>query len=170
MTLNKFLNRARGLGDEKPKTEPLQYCILLPDSTVQSDDKGALIYTDVELLKEACLAVSGVPSTVEAAALIVKQADELVEVRDRVASLQIQLDRAVQHGNFIGNKSVQTVKGRDDAVKRIEWLEGAMEFAIEQLHHSYNDAPDWLEKDTHGWIRRAAIELRDALNRKVSGS
>ena len=81
--------------------------------------------------------------------------------------MQIQLDRAIQHGNFIGNKSAQTVKDREDAQKRIEWLESAMTFAIEQLHHSYNDAPDWLEKDTHGWIRRAAIELRDAINRKA---
>jgi hypothetical protein len=166
MTLNKILNRARGQGDERSKTDPLRYCILLPDTTVQSDDKGPVIYTDVELLKESCLAAGGIPSTVEAAELIVKQADELVEVRDRSASLQIQIDRAVQHSNFIGNKSVQMVKERDDAVKRIEWLESAVEFAIEQLHHSYNDAPDWLEKDTHGWIRRAAIELRDALKRK----
>ena len=168
MTLNKFLNLARGQTDDKPKTEPLRYCIILPDASAQTDEKGPVIYTDVELLNEACKAAGGIPSTVEAAEQIVKQANELDELRAQAASLQIQVDRAIQHGNFIGNKSAQTTKEREDALKRIEWLENAMTFAIEQLHHSYNDAPDWLEKDTHGWIRRAAIELRDALNRKAT--
>ncbi|HEX7588599.1 MAG TPA: hypothetical protein VF478_09815 [Anaerolineae bacterium] len=165
MTLNKFWNLARGQADDKPKTDPLRYCIILPDASAHSDEKGPLIYTDAEVLKEACQTAGGIPSTFEAAEQIVKQANELDELHAQVASFQIQLDRAVQHSNFIGNKSAQTVKEHEDAAKRIEWLESAMKFAIEQLHHSYNDAPDWLEKDTHGWIRRAAIELRDALNR-----
>ena len=166
MTINRFLNRARGQGNEKPKTEPLRYCILLPDSTVQSNEQGPVIYTDVELLKEACQAAGVIASTVEATELIVKQADELVELRDRAASLQIQIDRAVQHSNLVAGKSVQLVKERDDALRRIGSLESAVQFAVERLHHSYNGAPNGLEKDTHGWIRRAAIELRDALKRK----
>lgn len=154
---------ARGRSGED-KTEPLRYCILLPDfSGVQSDEKGWQVYTDVEALKTACTISGGIPSTVEAAEQIVKQNAELAETREQAAALQIQLDRAIQQSRFVGNKATQTVKERDDVVRYAERLEKSMQFAFEQLHHSYNDAPDWLEHDTHGWIRRAAIELRDAL-------
>lgn len=164
MNPKRLLDLARGRAEDKPKTDPLRYCMMLPDfSGVQSDGKGWFIYPDAETLVNACQTTGGVPLTVEAAEHIVKLNADLAEIRDRAATLQTQLDRAIQQSRFTANKTAQIVKERDDALKRIEQLEKTIQSAIAQLHHSYNDAPDWLDGDAHGTIKRAAIELRDAL-------
>ncbi len=164
MNPKRLLDLARGRAEDKPKTDPLRYCALLPDfSGVQADEKGWFIYPDAQTLVDACQAIGGIPSTVEAAEQIIKQNAELAEVRDRAATLQTQFDRAIQQSRFTANKTAQTAKERDDALKRVALLEKTMQSVIEQLHHSYNDAPDWLDGEPHGSIKRAAIELRDAL-------
>lgn len=157
---------SRGEDKETPKAANLRFCILLPDNSGgRADEKGWLVWSDVEALALACETFGGIPSTVEAAEQIIKQNTEIEDLRNQLAATQIQFTQAVEYSNLTAHRQTLVVKERDDATKRIQQLEDTMRTAIAQLHHSYNDAPDWLEHGAHGWLRAAAIGLQDALGK-----
>ncbi len=164
--LSGLFKQGKSQGGGTPQATNLRFCILLPDfSGVQADQNGWLVLSDVETLALACESSGGIPSTVEAAEQIMKQNAELEDLRNQFTATQTQFTRAVEHSNLAAHRQTLVVKERDSATKRIQQLEDAMRTAIAQLHHSYNDAPDWLDQGAHGWIRAAAIGLRDALGK-----
>lgn len=162
--LSGFINRGRG-GDAQ-KSGSLRFCILEPDfSGVKSDDKGWFVANDAETIVQACQSLGGIPSTIQAAEQILKLNKELDDLVGKYRSLEMQLDRSLQHSSFAANKQTLVSQERDEAVRRAERLEEAIRTAMTQLNHLYNDAPDWLESDTHGWIKAAALGLRNALSK-----
>lgn len=164
--LSGLFKQGKAQESETPKSAKFRFCILLPDySGVQADEKGWLVFSDVETLSLACDSSGGIPSTIEAAEQIMTQNAELDDLRNQLTSTQTQFTHAVEHSNLAAHRQTLVIKERDNATRRIQQLEDAMRTAIAQLHHSYNDAPDWLDQGAHGWIRAAAIGLRDALGK-----